>query len=52
MKTTTVGIAVISAPAASRLLSVKNSPWRLFSAAVIGRFEPFWIRISAQRKSL
>ena len=38
--------------AASRFWSVKNAPWRLFSADVIGRLSPVFIRTSAQKKSL
>jgi hypothetical protein len=43
---------MMTEPAASRLLSVKNSPRRLFSAEVIGRLSPVFISTSAQRKSL
>ena len=52
MNTTIVGIATSSAPAASRLLFVKNWPWRLLSADVIGRRSPLFISIRAQKKSL
>ena len=40
------------APAAIRLLSVKNWPCRLLSADVIGRLSPVVIRTRAQKKSL
>src|SRR5216684_4927344 len=46
------GMHASSAPAAMRLLLTKNSPWRLFSALVIGRLSPDFNRIKAQKKSL
>src|SRR5512140_864699 len=51
-KTISVGIATRMEPAAIRLLFVKNSPWRLFRADVIGYFAPVFMRIRAQKKSL
>ena len=51
-KTISVGSAASIAPAAIRLLSVKKTPWRLFSADVIGRLSPDWISATAHRKSL
>jgi hypothetical protein len=47
-----VGRATRRAPAASRLLSVKNWPDRLFSADVIGNFEPVRRSRMPQKKSL
>ena len=51
-KTIRVGIAASRAPAAIRLLSVKNTPWRFFSAAVTGNLSPVGISTRAQKKSL
>ena len=47
-----VGTATIKDMAASTFWSVKNAPWKLFRAEVIGRLLPVFIRISAQKKSL
>src|SRR6266852_8245583 len=46
------GMHTSIAPAAIRLLFVKNSPCRLLKAEVIGRFEPVSMRNRAQKKSL
>ena len=51
-KTTSVGSATMTEPAASRLLSVKNWPRRLFSALVIGHLSPVLHQHDAQKKSL
>src|SRR5258705_13921289 len=46
------GMHTSIAPAAIRLLFVKNSPDRLLRAVVIGRFAPVSMRNRAQKKSL
>ena len=46
------GRATIIDPAATRLLSVKNSPRRLFSELVIGNLSPLWSSTVAQKNSL
>ena len=52
MKIKSGGMAASMAPAATRLLLTKNSPWRLLRALVIGRLSPLFINMSAQKKSL
>ena len=47
-----VSTATISEPAATRLLSVKNWPRRLFSELVTGYLSPLCISTVAQKNSL
>ena len=52
MYTKTVGTATMIDIAASTFWSVKNAPWKLLSAAVIGRRSPVFNNSRPQKKSL
>ena len=51
-KTISTGSATMTEPAATRLVSVKNCPRRLFSALVMGNLSPREINTVAQKNSL
>ena len=51
-KTMSTGRATMIDPAATRLVSWKNCPRRLFSALVTGNFSPLDISTVAQKNSL
>src|SRR5687767_4249724 len=51
-KMTSVGRAITTDPAATRLKSVKNSPRRLLIELVTGNLSPDWSSTVAQKNSL